>query len=78
MDEQQAKQLQFERDYAEAQVGRLFVQGQHQQEMIERLMMILQSHNINPQTGEKMEETNGSRGTDELEHHLRQPELSRE
>lgn len=54
--EQQSQQLQFERDYAEAQVGRLYVQNQHQQQTIERLLTVLTRHGIDPQTGEKRQE----------------------
>lgn len=50
---QRIRQLEFERDYAEAHVGRLYVQNQHQAEALTRLAEILQRHDIDPQTGEQ-------------------------
>lgn len=60
--QQQIRQLEFEREYAEAQAGKLYIQNQHMQQTIERLVAILAQHRIDPNTGEqslRMEENNG-------------------
>jgi hypothetical protein len=58
--QQQLRQLEFERDYAEAQVGKLFVQNQHLQQTLDRTMArfnaICEQHGIDPQSGEKKAE----------------------
>lgn len=53
---QRIRQLEFERDYAEALTGRLYVQNQHMQETLQRLGMILQRYGIDPNTGEVLAE----------------------
>lgn len=55
--EHKVRQAEFERNFAEAHCGRLFLQNQHQQEMIEKLAAICQRHGIDPNTGEKTEGT---------------------
>jgi hypothetical protein len=60
--QQQIRQLEFEREYAESQCGKLYVQNQHMQQTIERLVAVLAEHRIDPSTGEqslKMAEDNG-------------------
>lgn len=58
--QQQLRQLEFERDYAESQVGKLFVQNQHLQQTLEqttqRLNAICEHHGIDPQTGERWQD----------------------
>lgn len=51
--QQQIRQLEFEREFAEGQAGKLYIQNQHMQQTIERLVAMLQQHGIDPQTGER-------------------------